>query len=196
HMLEEHVAILTAHPEAGLACSPSEYWYDWENNPAELKRNEIPPIAPGNQLYDPPQLLYRCYPLGPLGSPCPCSLVLRRGAYEGVGGFEETFNPQTRQLFEDMAFLAKIYLAYPVFVSRNCQSRYRQHALSMSSRVESDGSYEIERRYYFQWLMGYLVKQRVRDFATWKALIRRSLTSWLPFSRSITGRMKTPRERS
>jgi hypothetical protein len=43
--------------------------------------------------------------------------------FEAVGGFEERF----RGMYDDQAFLIKIFLRYPVYISSRTWLRYRQH---------------------------------------------------------------------
>ena len=166
HKLEQQVALMDAYPEAGFLYGLSEYWYDWDKNHKPEQANEIPPLAPGNRLYHPPELLSANYPLGDQGAPCPSSFFLRRQAFDEVGGFEECFNPKTYQLYEDQAFLAKIYLNVPVFVADVCWDRYRCHPDSMGKKLEGTIREEAERRYYFRWLERYLRQQgsRIRRY--------------------------------
>ena len=49
--------------------------------------------------------------------------MLRKSVVAEIGGFEESF----RDFYEDQAFLVKVYLKAPVFVSDECLSRYRLH---------------------------------------------------------------------
>jgi len=178
--LEAQVAVMDSNPEAGFTCGPSEYWYDSFGQDENTRPNATPPIAPADTLYSPPFLLPRSYPLGSYGVPCPSSYFLRRTAFDLVGGFEECFNPTTYQFFEDMAFLAKIFLNVPVFVSGVCLSRYRCHPSSMSESVESSGRYKSERLFYFEWLRGYLVKHSVWDQRIWCAVLRQTWRDWMP----------------
>ena len=169
HKLEEQVSLMDASPEAGFLYGLSEYWYDWDKNRMPEQANDIPPLAPGNRLYRPPELLSSNYPLGEQGAPCPSSFFLRRQAFDKVGGFEECFNPKTYQLYEDQAFLAKMYLHVPVFVADVCWDKYRCHPDSMGKRLEGTIREEAERRYYFRWLERYLRQQAVTDPQVWEA---------------------------
>lgn len=186
HKLEHQVALLDAHPEAGLLFGPSEYWYDWDANGNKQQENHIPPIAPGGHLYFPPALLTESYPFGPYGSPGPSSFLLRRSAFDRVGGFVESFNPSTYQLYEDVAFLAKIYLHVPVFASESCADRYRCHSNSIWHRVTGTKREESERRFYFRWLRQYLLEHKIESPNIWRVVRRKAWAYWSPFPASVT----------
>src|ERR1039458_1921322 len=47
----------------------------------------------------------------------PSDFLLRREAVAQVAGFEEAFDPPEHQMYEDLAFLAKIYLNVPVYIA-------------------------------------------------------------------------------
>ena len=88
----------------------TELWHGWTGMPQDIARNCIRGIGmPPNTLAAPPELMLRCFPLGQACSPATCSLLVRRETVEKVGGFETNF----RGMFEDQAFLAKLYLHAP-----------------------------------------------------------------------------------
>ncbi len=180
HKLEQQVSLMDAHPEAGLLYGLSEYWHDWDVSRKDGKHNEVPPLAPGGQLYYPPVLLTSCYPLGTCGSPCPSSFMLRRSAFDQVGGFEEHFSARTYQLYEDQAILAKFYLSVPVFVGEGCWDRYRCHPSSMGQMIGGTIREESERRFYFRWLQQYLREQSIRDPKIWMAVRKQAWAYWFP----------------
>ncbi len=184
--LEHQVALMEAHPEVGLLFGPSEYWYDWDADGGHPQGNHIQPVAPGGNLYFPPILLAKSYPFGAYGAPGPSSFLLRRDAFNRVGGFVEAFNPSTYQLYEDAAFLAKIYLNVPVFVSESCTDRYRCHPLSIWHRVTGTKREEFERRYYCRWLRQYLLEHNIEDREIWKVARRKSWAYWLPLPAVVT----------
>jgi hypothetical protein len=74
---------------------------------------------------------------------------------ERVGGFEEAFHG-IYALYEDQAFLAKVYLTARVLVSGERWLRYRQHADSCVSVVTGAGHANTVRRFFLEWLEGYL----------------------------------------
>jgi glycosyltransferase involved in cell wall biosynthesis len=159
--LEENVAAMNANPEAGLLFGRSEFWYDWDPNVSGRGKNSIPQLAPAGKVYQPPSLLVDSYPLGSYGSPCPSSFFIRRKAFDLVGGFEECFNPTARELYEDVAFLAKCYVNVPVYVGPHCLDKYRCHPFSITEKVASSHAGEAERRYYFTWLKRYLRRSKI-----------------------------------
>ncbi|HVZ84122.1 MAG TPA: glycosyltransferase family 2 protein [Terracidiphilus sp.] len=178
--LEVQVAELDAHPEAGFLFAPTLYWYEWDSTGNRGQRDWIPPLAPGSRVYEPSSLFLASYPFGPWGSPCPCSFLARRKTLDAVGGFEECFHNGTFQLYEDIAFMAKLYLQVPIYVSSACLDRNRCSPHSMTRQAENMRKEEAARRYYFQWLRGYLRRQAVHDPAIWRAVRRESWFYALP----------------
>lgn len=182
--LSQQVAVMQAFPTAGLCCGPSEYWYSW--GPDAGRKDQVVPLAPADQLYDAPSLFFKSYPFGKYGAPCPSSFLVRRRAFDLVGGFVEAFNPGTFQLYEDTAFLSKLYMRVPVFITAVCTDRYRCHLGSITSRTQGTLREERERRFYFHWLRTYLCSQAMTDAAVWKALWRASWMYRLPLPVCLT----------
>jgi hypothetical protein len=60
------------------------------------------------------------------------------------------------QLYEDQAFLSKLYLARPVYFSDAVWLDYRQHPDSCVATVVRDGRYDEVRSYFLAWFEGYL----------------------------------------
>ena len=173
HKLEHQVAILGEFPDAGLTYGPSEYWYSWDANANLKNKDTVFPVAPAGKLYFPPSLLIASHPIGAWGAPCPSGLLIRRSAFDLSGGFVEAFSPGTYQLYEDTAFLTKLYLCTPVYVTDICSDRYRCHPQSIWNRTKGTLREEQERAFYFRWLHGYLRDQGIHDPLLWK-IIRRA----------------------
>jgi glycosyltransferase involved in cell wall biosynthesis/SAM-dependent methyltransferase len=164
--LERQVADLESQPEAAMVYGPSEYWFSWTGTPEDTNRDFISPlVVPPNMLVRPPSLLIACHPLGEAPSPATCSFLLRRSALETIGRFEESF----RGLYEDQAFLVKVYLKGLVFVSGECLAKYRMHPDSCVFASIKSGQHEAARGSFLDWLEGYLKQEQVEDGAIWRA---------------------------
>ena len=166
HKLERQLALLRAHPTAGLVFGVSQYWVSWTGEPADLQNDSIPGLGiEGNTLFKPPSLLFLLYPLGCGAAPCPSDLLLARELVERIGGFEEQFDAERAyQLYEDQAFLVKVYLASPVFAAGECWTRYRMHPNSCMSRfLQDDESHAASRSFFCDWLEEYLAERGIKN---------------------------------
>lgn len=170
--LEQQVAILEQHPEAAMVYSSTHMWYSWTGNPEDAQRDWEKGLGgfPPNTLVQPPTLLTLLLQRK-AHTPGTCSVLMRRGLIEDVGGFEESF----RNLYEDQAFLAKVFLKAPVFLQGGCWDRYRQHPKNACSVAEKAGQYHPlkphpARLTYLNWLEKYLEEQAVKDPKIWQAL--------------------------
>lgn len=165
--LQEQVATLRQHPEAAMVYGTSIYWWSWTGRAPDARRDfESALEVPSNTLFVPPDLVLRCYPLGPASAPCFGSLMVRRDALDRVGGFEDGFPG----LFDDQAFLAKMYLKESVFVSSRCWSKYRRHDASCCAVASRTGQYHRLRRDFLEWFEGYLGREAITDRRVWQAL--------------------------
>jgi glycosyltransferase involved in cell wall biosynthesis len=149
--LSEQVAIMDAHQEVGMVCGAVRYWMSWAG-----KENRI--LLTGarqDSVISPPEAAVTTYPLGSAYAPCPSDLLLRRELVNSVGGFEEHFIGHY-QMYEDQAFLAKLYLEAPVYFSSKVWLNYRQHPDSCVAVVKRDGRYEEVRLFFLEWFEAYL----------------------------------------
>jgi glycosyltransferase involved in cell wall biosynthesis len=150
------VALLDAEPRAGMVWGRPEYWHGWTGRPADARRDHVPPLgAPPGRVVAPPELLLRLYPLGPGTAPCPSDLMFRREVFERTGGFEETFHGPYA-LYEDQAFLAKVYLDEGVLPVAETWTRYRRHPESCMAVVTGAGQYDAVRLFFLEWLERHL----------------------------------------
>lgn len=189
HKLEDQVELMRKHPEVGLVCAPSKYWFDWDQDvpPESRLQNYIPALAPAGRAYKSPFLLIHTHPVGKWGAPCPSSFLIRRSIFEMVGGFVEEFNPNTWQLCEDSAFLAKIYLSSTrVMISETCSDYYRGHATSIWYRAKGQKKEELELKFYFQWLRRFLLERNCKEKAVWRATRRAGWMYWWPLPHHVT----------
>jgi len=149
--LADQVAIMDAHPELGMVCGAARYWRSWNGGTDVI----VPTGHVVNVVVPPPQAALALYPLGKAASPCPSDLLLRHDVVDRSGGFEEHFTG-ARQLYEDQTFLAKVYLAAPVYFSDRVWINYREHAESCIATVARDGRYDEVRLYFLRWFERYL----------------------------------------
>ena len=152
--LAEQLRIMELHPGLGMVCGTVRYWESWAGGEDR--------VVPSGHIQDrsipPPEAMLSVYPLGTGAAPCPSDLLLRRDLIISLGGFEEQFSGP-RQLFEDQAFLAKLYLVAPVYFSGDIWLNYRLHADSCVASVSRSGQEQEVRRFFFQWLANYLSRQ-------------------------------------
>jgi glycosyltransferase involved in cell wall biosynthesis len=164
--LAQQVRILESHPRAGLVYGRSEHWYSWD------RANEVDYVpslgVEPDTLIEPPTLLTLALESkAPTASPS--NILVRRQTLERVGGFEESMTGRL-QLFEDQAFLAKVYLAEPVFAAAAVWDRYRKHDDSCVARTKRSGEKHAVGLAYFDWLESYLVAHEIVDRRLWRAL--------------------------
>jgi glycosyltransferase involved in cell wall biosynthesis len=156
--LEQQVAIMLAHPKIGMVCGAAKYWTSWSE---ALSRDRPDCVvytgAPQDQVSYPPSLLLQLSPLGKGASPCQGDFIVRREIFDKVGGFEDRFVGA----YEDHAFLAKVYLVTPIYVSSTTLMWYRRHPDSCMSVVSREGKRQAALREFLEWLDRYLMEQRI-----------------------------------
>lgn len=189
--LERQVAILNAQPEIDMVYGNTQFWYSWTGNPADHQRDCLRGIGmEPDTLVEPPALLTRCYPLGDAPSPHACSMLVRRKVVEQVGGFETTF----RGMYEDQAFLAKLYLCATIFVAGECWNKYRLHPDSCVSVAMRTGQHHATKQFFLRWLEEYLLAQGVKDAAIWRALHKALWPYRHPFLHGLAERAQRLRQ--
>jgi glycosyltransferase involved in cell wall biosynthesis/peptidoglycan/xylan/chitin deacetylase (PgdA/CDA1 family)/SAM-dependent methyltransferase len=158
--LERQVAILLSQPSVGMVCAATKYWFSWTGKPADGEKDYVQALqVETDVVIAPPRLLTALHPLGEAPAPCQCSLLIRRDVIERVGGYEDAF----LGFYEDQAFLTKVYLSEPVFVSAICTDRYRIHPESCSALVRKSGTEDQYRQRYLEWFSQYLQERQVTD---------------------------------
>jgi glycosyltransferase involved in cell wall biosynthesis/peptidoglycan/xylan/chitin deacetylase (PgdA/CDA1 family) len=162
--LVEQVELLERHPEVAMVYGRTQWWFSWDSA-SEVRQEEYlyDPAVPLDSIVEPPSLV------APLirndgNPPYTCSMLIRRSAYERLGGFEESF----RGLFEDQAFFAKVFLEERVFVSRRCWDRYRQHdqsACAVGLRTGELHPLDLSpaRQVFLEWLDRYIRSRSIGD---------------------------------
>jgi glycosyltransferase involved in cell wall biosynthesis len=172
---QAQLEILKATPEAEIVYGPSVDFA--EDIPEKELEVNVTPLAPRG-LYRPPELLKRNQPLGDAGAPCPSAILMRYDALARIGGFEESFN--RHQIYEDQAFLVKVYSELVAAVEDEPRVRYRLHANSCTSQSEREGRTKRDREFFLQWLERYLRQKNVDDPEIWRAMKRLTLPMRYP----------------
>lgn len=158
--LQQQVELFATLPDAAMIIQSSEYWFTWDE---PERHNVVVPVgAPQDKLYQPGELNVILYPLTQGSAPCPSAIILRKEAAMGIGGFENEFTGRY-QMYEDQAFLSKMYLHYKVYVSSACNNLYRQRYGSLVESVTSDGKYHHVRKFFLDWYGEYLQKQKINN---------------------------------
>jgi len=164
--LETQLELMARHPGAMMIYGPTLWWHpedarlNWTENMRSL----------AGRLHAPPRLLDKVVLTlrGPV--PCICAVLIRRGAFDLVGGFEERF-----RLYEDQTLWVKIMARYPIYVSDHVTAMYRQHGGSTSAASEREGDYDRlgphpARQAFLDWAGEYLLALERDNPSTKRAL--------------------------
>ena len=149
--LRSQVNIFRNNPSVTVVLEASLYWNSWRD---PRKQDVLIPVGAKEGVYKAPQLMLSLYPLGKGAAPCPSGIMVQRAALRRCV-FEEAFRG-ILQMYEDQAFLCKVYLKETVFVSAACNNKYRQRESSLVSSVHDSGNYHKVRSYYLYWFRDYL----------------------------------------
>jgi len=202
--LNEQVELLDAHPEVGMLYGNSLYWYGWTGIPADRVRDRVPDLGvTDDTVFDPPRLLERCL-RATVAVPCPCSVMLRRGAFDRSGGFNEQFTGVNASS-EDLVFFAKVMLRERVLVANRIWDRYRRHPDSVYERAKADGLAVAARYHYLEWLRAFmdgndLADDALRSAVEWAMARERepraadAATRWRRFASRVADRIRHHRD--
>ncbi|MGI8952251.1 MAG: glycosyltransferase family 2 protein [Chitinophagaceae bacterium] len=135
-------------PEAQMICEASCFWYSWKD---AHKEDVVIQIGVPQGIYHPPELMKKLYPLGEGQPPCPSGIIIKKDALQRSGGFEEIFSG-VYQLYEDQAFLSKVYSKEIIYISAEANNLYRKRDDSMSSAANDEDTYKKVRLFYHAWL--------------------------------------------
>ncbi len=157
--LQNQVQILNEHRDVGVLCEASKYWFSWEK---ANQHDIVVKVGASEGKYFPPQLIYQLYPLGKGAAPCPSGMIMKKSSLDKIDGFEETFTG-ANQVYEDQAFLCKIYLNETVFVSDDANNLYRQRSGSLMQSISQKHQYFRVRSYFLKWMDKYLLQHGIND---------------------------------
>ncbi len=145
--LADQVAFLDDNPDIAMVCGTVIHWSSWSAG----KDIVVPTGHRQDVVIYPPEASLFLYPLGKAESPCPSDMMIRTSLVRKLGGFEEQF----RGMYEDQAFLAKLYLTAPVYFSNKIWLKYRLHADSCVSKAHEAGKDHDFKLKFLNWLESY-----------------------------------------
>lgn len=119
--LYDQVELLERMPDVAMVSGAVLNWYSWDPK-STIADSIYQPGDIADQRLDPPEAALALNPLR-RGTSAIAEVLVRREAFEAVGGFEERF----RGLYEDQAFYVKIFLRYPIYISSSRWLYYRMH---------------------------------------------------------------------
>jgi glycosyltransferase involved in cell wall biosynthesis len=166
--LSHQTGIFKRNPGVTVVLEASLYWNSWTT---QTKPDVMIPVGVKEGTYQPPKLMLQLYPLANGSAPCPSGIMVQRSVLDRCE-FEDSFKG-IYQMYEDQAFLCKVYLREMVYVSSACHNKYRQRPSSLVSSVVDSGKYHMVRKYYLQWFDGYLKSQRT-PYRKVKSLLRKA----------------------
>ena len=126
------------------------YWNDWLDQVSTANEYPTHQLIP-DRIYRKPDLV----PLlvGKLGAmPCICSFVVKKSVVEKVGDFSDGFT----NLYEDQAFITKLFCNANIYVLDGYYEYYRQRDDSDWHRSRNDGTDKEVGYKYNKWLLRYL----------------------------------------
>ena len=159
--LAEQVAIMRAHPQAGMVFGATRYWHGWTGEPRDVARDHVWKFDfEANALVRPPFLLLVA-PLGRAFTPSMSNVLVRRETFDAIGWFEEEFTG-TR---EDTVFFAKAFYNAYAYHADACWDLYRQHP-GHSQATDARKPWRQRRRErlaYYRWMFDYFARVGARD---------------------------------
>jgi glycosyltransferase involved in cell wall biosynthesis len=163
--LSEGLRLLEKHGRAAMAFGTSLYWYSWNGNETDGRRDHVPPLhVEPDTLHAPPVFVLH-FIQGLALVPCPCSIFVRRSAMDAIGGFDESF----RDLYEDQVFYARLALRFPVVAHGQVLDRYRQHPASMTASAGRAREHAARTR-FLNWLESEVAAVGLEDRTTRHAI--------------------------
>jgi len=168
--LAEQVALLLAHPSAGMVYGRTQIWYSWQETPEARADFFYELGVTPNTLISPPRL-FPVLMANRAQTPTTCNFMIRRETLAALGGFEDAF----RGMYEDQAFYVKTHTHTPIYVADRLWARYRQHGDNSTKQSGRQLDYFEQRLTFLRWVKDYLMAtqsqdETVQDETVWKAL--------------------------
>jgi peptidoglycan/xylan/chitin deacetylase (PgdA/CDA1 family)/SAM-dependent methyltransferase len=153
--LGEMIAVMSAQPLASLAYGSSLVFSGpshQADRSAPASRDEVAAsVVQADRLFQPP-VLARLILKDSTARPALGSIVVRSATAREMGGFEAGLPAS----FADLAFLVKVCLQSPVFVSSQDWSRRTAQPGTKGGRMQPSLKTSAQQRYFYLWLESYL----------------------------------------
>lgn len=168
--LAEQVSILEQTPQAAMVYGRTLRWSSWAGGDVDEPDSYADLGVEPDRLIQPPTLAVALIE-GATQTPTTCNAIVRKAVFQHLGGFDEDYH----EVFEDLAFFAKVESVYPVFVAGQTWAKYRKHPESSfvryRARSENDRVMRYETRLKFlNWLADDLVARNIDHAALWACL--------------------------
>jgi glycosyltransferase involved in cell wall biosynthesis len=173
--LREQLAVFAANPEVDLVAGTANYWQSWRGGVDRLVRSG----HVQNRVIRPPEATLNIYPLKKASSPSPSDWLVRATLVRDIGGFEEVFVGDLA-LYEDQAFLSKVYLDGNVYFDDRVWIDYRLHEDSLMHQALARGRRDESRKFFFNWFASYLRTRRPRHRFRIQFALQRALFHYRP----------------
>ena len=157
--LTDQLAMFAAHPQVQVVFGAFTIWQSWNDSAAE---DTVYFIGAPAGHYPPGRLNKLLYPFQTGTTPAPSGIMITKQAFNDIGMFEPAFSG-IYELYEDQAFLSKVFLHEHVFISDQSHLLYRRREDSMSSAARSAERYHTVKVFYCNWLETYLRSQPGQD---------------------------------
>lgn len=148
--LESLLAAARQHPDAEMVYGPGRYWYSWD--PAAGRPDTVQNIGLDPVTGTLPTDLATYFIKHGGATPCMGAFLIRRDAFERLGGSEERF----RGMFEDQAFYLKAALEARLAATPNDTLLYRRHDASACAVSARHGTVGEAHSRFLAWAREYV----------------------------------------
>ena len=168
--IKNNIKIMCSYPEVEFIVAATEYWYSWTGNIKDREKDRVWMnfgVKP-RSVIEPPILLFH-FINDIKTAPCIGSFLIKKKAIHKVGLFIEEF----KGLYEDQAFITKLYHKTRGYVCDECLDKYRKHPESSVEVSKSKGTIQTATINFLNWVEEYFLENNLIDLKIWKALIER-----------------------
>jgi glycosyltransferase involved in cell wall biosynthesis len=184
--LGEQVEILHGNPDLAMVFGLTRYWYSWLQGEDSLAADFIVDRGVSHPVTIRPPEFVALFLRGRIIVPSASNTMIRREAFLGCGGFEESF----RGMYEDQAFLVKLGLEHSVAAVPRHWDNYRQHPASMTARANELDAERHARITFLHWVRRHCRDKGIRSPDIWEAVNKET---WLAEAAPANVRPRTSR---